>query len=374
MQFTETLTDVRGISPHRNETIFVNGRFRVHSMTGLQRYAEELLSRMSGQLRVVEPGRSLTGLAGHAWEQLSLPARVRGGLIWSPCNTGPIGLRRQVVTIHDLFPLEHPEWFTPNFVRCFRAIVPRLIRSVQRIIAVSQFTRASIAAAIPQAEEKTTVIHSGIGPQFCPTASKNAEQAAAEIGLPARTYMLSVSSLEPRKNLGRILEAWEQALPDLPENLWLVLAGKAGNPAVFGSAGAPFESTGAPQRVHFTGYVPDRLLPGLYAGAQAFLFPSLAEGFGFPPLEAMACGTPALVSDTSSLPEVCGSAAYAVDALDVHEIARGIRELALNHDLRANLRLRGLSRARKFQWSFTADRTWGLLETELCRQGQEARV
>ena len=370
MQFTEALLDVRQASPVPHEAVFVNGRFRVHSMTGLQRYAEELISRMDGDLRVLEPGSKLTGLAGQAWEQLSLPARVRRGLLWSPCNTGPIGLHRQVVTIHDLFPLDHPEWFTPNFVRAFRAIVPRLIRRVQRVIAVSEFTRQSILAAAPEAEAKTVVIHSGIGPQFAPCHGCHATRAAEELGLPSRKYMLSVSSLEPRKNLGRILKAWEIALPDLPRDLWLVLAGKQGNPAVFGSAGI----VRAPERVHFTGYIADALLPGLYAGAQTFLFPSLAEGFGFPPLEAMACGTPVLTSDTSSLPEVCGSAAYLVDATNAGQIARGIRELAQDRDLRANLRLRGLSRARKFSWSTTANRTWGVLESELCRQGQEVRI
>lgn len=369
MQTTEALLDFRPVLADRGEAVFVNGRFRVHSMTGLQRYAEELISRMDGKLHVVEPARKLTGLAGHAWEQLSLPSRLRGGLLWSPCNTGPIAIRRQVVTIHDLFPLEHPEWFTPNFLRCFRAIVPRLIRRAQRIIAVSQFTRASIASAVPEAEEKTAVIHSGIGPQFSPAASNCAAQAASELGLPPNaSYMLSVSSIEPRKNLSRILKAWENALPVVPENLWLVLAGKAGNPAVFGSAGVER----IPERVHFTGYVPDRLLPGLYSGAQAFLFPSLAEGFGFPPLEAMACGTPVLTSNLSSLPEVCGGAAYLVDPLDTAAIAGGIRELALDDDLRAALRVRGLARARKFQWSRTADLTWGLLEGELCRQ--EVRI
>jgi len=374
MQLTETIfqpseaAEAAALGAENN--VFVNGRFRVHAMTGLQRYAEELISRMDGNLRVVEPDRNLTGLAGHAWEQWALPIRVRAGFLWSPCNTGPVGLRRQVVTIHDMFPLDHPEWFTPNFVRCFRAIVPRLLRRVQGVIAVSDYTKRRIAAAVPEAEDKITVIHSGIGEQFRPARSNAPAEAAHALGLPSRDYLLSVSSIEPRKNVARILAAWERLLPHLPQDLWLVLAGKQGDKGVFSS-----EGTGrVPERVHFTGYVLDDFLPGLYAGAQAFLFPSLAEGFGFPALEAMASGTPVLTSLESSLPEVCGSAAYLVDPCKIHEIALGIIELTSNQDLRKSLRIRGLSRAAKFKWDTAANRTWSVLERELCRGNTQAHT
>lgn len=345
--------------------VYINGRFRVHRATGLQRYAEELIARMdgriSGYLDIVEPGKKLTGWAGHIWEQCLLPLRARPGLLWSPCNTGPVAVRRQVVTIHDLFPLDHPEWFAPNFVRCYRAVMPRLIRRARRLIAVSEYTKQRIVAAVPQAQAKTIVIHSGIGSQFQPGNSLAAEQAAHETGLPSRQYVLSVSSLEPRKNVARILLAWQRALPGLPPGLWLVLAGKRGNASVFGSG----EAGPVPERVAFTGYVPDRLLPGLYAGAQAFLFPTLAEGFGFPPLEAMACGVPVLTSNTSSLAEVCGGAACLVNPLDVDEIARAIRPLVEDPSVRRRLRERGLARARRFSWDNAARATSDLIEQEM---------
>ncbi len=342
--------------------LYINGRFRVHVTTGVRRYAEELLSRIGGALtdrvEVLEPSWKLTGLAGHAWEQCVLPARARGGLLWSPCNTGPVGVREQVVTIHDLFPLLRPEWFTAGFVQCYRAVMPRLLRHARHLVAVSEYTKECIASAVPEAAEKTTVIHSGIGPQFTPEAIRDAAAAAYELRLPAAPYLLSVSSLEPRKNLRRVLAAWRAILPDLPPDLWLVLAGKKGNKAVFEAENLD----DVPERVTFTGYVPDRLLPGLYAGAQGFLFPSLAEGFGFPPLEAMACGTPVLTSNTSSLPEVCGGAACYVHPLDVGEIAQGIRLLALDRYFRAGLRERGLARVKRFLWETAAQKTWDLLE------------
>jgi glycosyltransferase involved in cell wall biosynthesis len=356
---------VREDSAVRSGSLHVNGRFRVHSATGLQRYAEELIARMdgriSGGLAIVEPGRKLTGLAGHAWEQLMLPLRAPAGLLWSPCNTGPVTVRRQIVTVHDLFPLDHPEWFARNFVRLYRAVVPRLIRRVQRLIAVSEYTKGRIVAAVPEAEAKITVIHSGIGSQFCPESVHAAEEAARGAGLPSRSYLLSVSSVEPRKNVARILQAWQRALPTLPHDLWLVLAGKRGKASVFGSA----DFGPLPERVRFTGYVPDSLLPGLYAGAKGFLFPTLAEGFGFPPLEAMACGVPVLTSNNSSLKEVCGGAAHLVNPLDVNDIARGMIPLIFDASLRRRLRERGLARARQFSWDATAERTAGLMEQEL---------
>lgn len=343
-------------------SLYVNGRFRVHQATGLQRYAEELIARMngrlSGQIEVIEPERKLTGLAGHAWEQFTLPMRARTALLWSPCNTGPIALRRQIVTIHDLFPLDYPEWFADNFARVYRAVVPRVIRRVLHLIAVSEYTKRRIAAVVPGAEEKTTVIYSGIGSQFHPERVHASEQAAHELGVRSRQYVLSVSSVEPRKNVARILQAWRCALPDLPDDLWLVLAGKKGKASVFGSS----DFGPAPERVRFTGYVPDHLLPGLYAGAQAFLFPTLAEGFGFPPLEAMACGVPVLTSNTSSLREVCAGAAHLVDPLDVEEIARGIRSVVLDRSLRRRLRESGLTRARHFSWDSAVRKTSDLME------------
>ena len=360
------IQETRVKAPERRESardalstrVYVNGRFRVHRATGLQRYAEELIARMGGGFEVVEPGRKLTGAAGHAWEQMILPLRTRGGLLWSPCNTGPVAVRRQVVTIHDLFPLDHPEWFANNFALAYRAVMPRLMRRAQRLIAVSEYTKRQIVAAVPEAKGKTTVIHSGIGSQFHPQSIQATEQAAHAAGLPSRNYMLSVSSVEPRKNVARMLQGWRRALPELPHDLWLVLAGQRGKASVFGAG----DFGPAPERVFFTGYVPDSLLPGLYAGAQAFVFPSLAEGFGFPPLEAMACGTPVLTSNNSSLLEVCGGAAWLVNPLNADEIARGIHGLSADASLRRSLRERGLTRAGQFSWDRTAWRTATLIE------------
>ncbi|MDP9172009.1 MAG: glycosyltransferase family 4 protein [Acidobacteriota bacterium] len=338
----------------------VNGRFRVHKAAGLQRYAEELLARFSGRVDVVQPKRKLKGVSGHAWEQFRLPGLAGPGLLWSPCNTGPVIHRRQVITIHDLFPLDHPDWFTPSFTRAYKAILPALTRRARRIIAVSEYTRQRLIERLKVPPEKVSVIHSGVGSQFHPCGASTVEAMHAALSLPSRKYFLSVSSLEPRKNVGAILAAWEQSLPYLAPDCWLVLAGGSGSQTVFSS----LNLTRIPSRVFFTGYVEDRILPALYSGSIGFVFPSLAEGFGLPLLEAMRCGTPAITSNNSSLVEVAGGAAIQVDPADISSIARAIVQMASDAGVREALRELGLKQAARFSWDVAADKTWSVLETE----------
>jgi glycosyltransferase involved in cell wall biosynthesis len=362
----EQLPSITGKDAYEGGFVAVNGRFRVHQMTGLQRYAEEVISRVGSRLRVVEPSRRLTGVAGHAWEQVVLPLRTRNQLLWSPCNNGPIYHRRHIVTLHDVFPLDYPEWFSPAFARLFRSVVPRLIRKAQRVIAVSEYTRSRILAAVPEAAEKIVVVYNGISSRFSPDVNTSCLGAA---GIP-QNYILSVSALQPRKNTRTLLEAWQRALPQLPDGLWLVIAGAQDNTSVFGD----LHLGTLPERVKLTGYFPDEFLPALYARARAFVFPSLAEGFGFPPLEAMASGTPVLTSNTSSLIELTGDAAYLVEPRNADDIALGIHKLATDDALCTVLRTRGLSQVRQFQWNISASKTWDVLEEQLFKSPEHVRV
>ena len=369
----ETSSAVLGVESSnaapRRSPVAVNGRFRVHKLTGMQRYANELISRLDDRVRVVEPRTRLKGPKGHAWEQFSLGWGLRGELLWSPCNTGPRWYSRQVVTIHDMFPLDYPEWFSRGFIQGFRLIVPPLIRQSRHIIAVSHYTKQRIVAATGIPGERVTVVHSGVGKQFRPQPPEAVSAGREAIGLRSGAYFLSVSSLEPRKNVKRILEAWEKALPHLPSDAHLVLAGGAGSGTVFSG----LDLSRIPDRVLFPGYLEERFLPGLYAGALGFVFPSLAEGFGFPPLEAMACGTPVLCSNTSSLIEVAGSAAILVDPQNTSQIARGMLDIASDAQLRQAHHHRGLAQAEKFNWDTAAQRTWDVLEREQERLRREGR-
>ena len=338
--------------------IVVNTKVLASHTTGVQRYLLELLARMPG-LRWVAPATALAGIRGHAWEQLRLPAFCKGKLLWSPSNTGPLAVRNQVVTIHDVVPLDHPEWLNRRFAAWYCFLIPRLARRVRHVIVVSDFTRQRLIAHSGISADRISVIHCGVDARFSPQTPVAIAAARAALQLPAGRYVLSVGSLEPRKNLGRLLSAWQRLLPELPPDIWLVLAGAKGKSLVF--ADVP-ELTRLPARVHLTGHVPDDRLPALYAGAEAFVYPSVYEGFGLPPLEAMACGTPVIVGNRASLPEVVGDAGMMMDPYDVESIAAALMRLLTLADAGNVLGARGRERAACFSWQATADQTLAVLD------------
>jgi glycosyltransferase involved in cell wall biosynthesis len=207
---------------------------------------------------------------------------------------------------------------------------------------------------------KVTVIPHGIDERFSPRPEEEICATRRMLNMPRSRYFLFVSSLEPRKNLSRLLAAWERVQKDLPDDIWLVIAGAKGRPQVFSDAHIKKE---LPPRVHFTGYVPEECLPALYSGALALVYPSLYEGFGFPPLESMACGTPVIASNTTSLPEVTADAAILVNPLEVDEIVSAIALLATDPELRSNLSRRGIARAASYTWDATAHATLKVLQS-----------
>lgn len=324
----------------------VNGRFQGRRITGVQRYAREITTRIADCIDVVSPQNWSAGVRGHLWEQGVLPRLTRGGLLWSPCNTGPLAVRRQVVTIHDCAFVDCPEGFSRAFGAWYRWLIPRLVRRVRRIIAVSQFTASRLAELCGLKASRIDVIPNGVDSQFHSAVPEVVDELRRRLALPER-YVLSVGTLEPRKNLSRLLASWEH-LPAELRDVGLVLAG---------AKGRQFRSAGIeqlPAGVHLTGYVEDADLPALYSGAEAFIYPSLYEGFGMPVLEAMSCGTPVICSRSTSLPEVAGDAALLVDPCDVECIADAISRLLTDAELRRAIRTRGLERARKFSWDQAA--------------------
>ena len=339
-------------------TFLVNAKILNGHITGVQRYLLEIIESISGQMERVQPGRAFTGLKGHIWEQFVLPLRVGRNLLWSPSNTGPLAVARQVLTIHDVVPLDHPEWNNWKFAAWYRFLLPRLVLRVRRVIAISEFTKERLLATTKISPEKIIVIPNGVDSRFHPRSEAEVASAIEALGLPTKRYLLTVGSLEPRKNLRRLLAAWRQAHTGLPEDIWLVIAGGKGKVMVFG------DTTGAedlPPRAYLTGRVSDDLLPALYAGAAAFAYVSEYEGFGLPPLEAMASGVPVLVSNTTAFPEVVGDAGLYANPLDVNEIAQGLIRLLTDSDVAAALSERGLKRAKQFSWERTAALTLKVL-------------
>lgn len=360
--------------------ISVNARFLTQHLTGVQRYAAEVLRRLPTMtlLSPSEPAsvyRAVTdrhhlivrtiGLGklkaqGHFWEQLVLPFLLPGtDWLWSPGGSGPLSVTKQIVTVHDLAHLEHPTWYDWKFAQFYRWLLPRLLNQVAYIITVSEFSKNRIIEWFGLPSDRVVVTPLGVDEIFfssLPYERIRDTLSRYELKMP---YFITVSAISERKNLKRILKAWEIANLNGVE---LVVVGAKGL-AFAGKADIPSNPS-----VRHIGYVPDEDLVALYSGAMGALYLSLYEGFGLPALEAMASGTPLLASNVTAIPEVVGDAGLLVNPYDVEAIAWGIKALAEDQALRENLRKKGIERAKQFSWHKTAELTWKVLQ-EAAQEG-----
>lgn len=339
-----------------NRKIIINGRFAGRRITGVDRYASEILRLLGNRVEIIKPRHPLAGLSGHLWEQFVLPLSIsRGDFLWSPANSGPIAISRQVLTIHDLSPLEHPEWFTPAYSLWYRMLFPILARRVKDVLTPSIYVRHKVISRFSLAAERVLAVSEGVDLEvFHPVSPLSIRK---RFPLPGR-YVLFIGSLQPRKNLNTLLQAWDEIKNDFSD-VSLVVAGTTGH--VFRHIELPLKM----ERVIFLGYVPDEDLPVLYSGAEIFVLPSLDEGFGLTVLEAMACGTPVIISKAGALPEVAGEAAIRVDPHSINELTAAIKSLLSNKDLRSELRKKGLDRARQFTWEQSAMQVWEVLSSHV---------
>jgi glycosyltransferase involved in cell wall biosynthesis len=264
----------------------------------------------------------------------------------------PLHRGRSVVTIHDVAFLRHPETIEP---RNYRHLTSRIRSTVERsdaIITVSAFTAREIRDLLGVPDGKIHPIASGLGGSMCRPPPDEVARIRKRLGLD-RPYLLSVGTLEPRKNYVFLVDVFEKLKAFDGD---LVIAGMRGwkdEPIL-----ARMRASGRSDRIRYLEFVPDADLPGLYAGADLFICPSLYEGFGFPPLESMACGTPVLSSSAGSLPEVLGDAAVLVDRFDAEEWSGRVECLLADGAVRADLAARGMRRAAGYSWERTARRTW----------------
>lgn len=293
---------------------------------------------------------------GVLWQQLLLPRRLARGdvdLLWSPITTLPLASRVPgVVTIHDLTTLLWPE---THRLKVRWSVYPFLAASLERarrVVAVSRATADDLAFHFPWCAGKTEVVYNGVDPEFRPGDPARVAAVRAELGAPDG-YLLYAGTLEPRKNVGVLLDAWEGLREEDPQAPPLVLAGPYG----WGSRAllARIERLGAAGLVHL-GPVERGRLVEIFQAAALFVYPSLYEGFGLPAAEAMACGVPAVVSNASSLPEVVGDAGMTVEPQDAGALAGAIRSLLAEPRRRAELGERALARAARFRWDLAARR------------------
>jgi glycosyltransferase involved in cell wall biosynthesis len=279
-------------------------------------------------------GKTLVPVRDLGWYLAALPAhaqRDRVDVLHCPSQRAPVRSKVPlVVTIHDLAVLRHPETFNAWTRTYSRTLLPRVAGAADRVITVSQFTRRELAELLDVPDEKVRVIPNAVGAPFSP------EGKAAD-----GDYVLAVGTLEPRKNLGRLVGAFERAGLN---GTRLLVTGVRG----WGKVDP------AGKDVQWLGFVPDEELARLYRGARCVAYISAYEGFGLPVLEAMACGAPVVAASTGAVPEVGGDAAVLVDPLDDDAIAAGLVEAIDRAD---ELRERGLARAREFDWKRVADAT-----------------
>ena len=305
------------------------------------------------------PGLLTIGQAEIAW--IARQRHLR--LVHDPTGTAPLLLTgaRRVVTIHDVIPYLYPETSTRLDRLIYRRWLPLAVQRVDAIITVSEQSRADIVRHLRVGPEMVTTIPLAAGRGFRPLAEPETRPALQRYGIDF-PYILYVGSIEARKNLVRLLEAYAR-LRAWSQRWRLVIVGpRRGNSSPVFSA---VRRLGLEPHIHFTGHVEEADLPALYNGAELFVFPSLYEGFGLPVLEAMSCGTPVVTSNTSSLPEVAGDAAILVEPFDPEAIAGGMRQVLEDPALAASLRSRALARAGRFTWEQTARQTIAVYERVL---------
>ncbi len=291
---------------------------------------------------------------GEQWRIPRAAARARATLLHEPHYVLPPLIRcPTVVTIHDCIHLRFPEYLPSRAAFAYAHTMIRLAaRKADRVLTVSDASKRDILHYTGVAPEKVVVVHNGLDARFATVPDADAVDRVRQRFQLDHPFVLYVGNIKPHKNLERLIAAFASMRADGPDGLKLVVIGDETS-----------KHPGLRQAVHrhrldkhvrFFGFQPAATLVTFYRLARAFVFPSLYEGFGLPPLEAMANGTPVVTSNVSSLPEVAGNAALLVDPYDVASIAEGIRRAVTDEALRADLISKGRARAREFSWARAA--------------------
>jgi glycosyltransferase involved in cell wall biosynthesis len=346
--------------------IAINGKFTSQRLTGVQRVAHELTDALCRLLPAHESPillvprdhlddklspwvsrRIVRGLRGVLWEQIALPLSASGRTLLSFCNIGPMLMRRQVLMIHDTAIFDFPEGYSAKFRLWYRLSFALLKRNVRHILTVSAFSKARIVEQLGISPDNISVIRNGVD---------HLDRVSSDYSILERLdvepdgFVLIVGSLAPGKNLARMLDAIALLARDGCNSKFVIVGG--GNARIFGTEAR--DRGASTENIVWAGYVTDGELKALYENAACFVFPSLYEGFGLPPLEAMYCGCPVIASREGALPEVCGDAVLYCDARSVEDIAAKISCLMSDVDARKTLRVKGREHAQKFRWKDSA--------------------
>lgn len=333
--------------------LVVNGRFLTQEITGVQRYAGELLAELSeirsdmviltpktpqgvdalGGCEILQVGRN----QGHRWEQTDLPRALRrmgAPILLSPSNTGPIRYPRHIATHHDLSYRRYPKSYSRSFRLAYRTIARPMLSKATRILTSSEFSKSELVSLLNLDPSKIHVVGGAPGSQFRP----------ADVDRDPKS-VLCVGSPSVHKGLRELLQAWEQVHRATGSSLHIV-----GRPLDVGKHLELPERDG----ITYLGRIDDAQLIAEYRQAAVFVFPSLYEGFGLPVLEAQACGTPVIASNRASIPEVLQKSGLLVDPESSNELANAIIRILRDPLLRADLGKRGIENAKRYSWKHSA--------------------
>lgn len=347
----------------------VNGRYLTQKATGVHRYAFEIcnkLHEMGVDFHVAVPNEihpdykfnfkvvKCGSLNTHLWEQISLPRylkRIGSPLLISFTGCGPFNYSNQIMTIHDVSHERYPEWFSKNYYRFYHYMMPRIGKKAHAVLTVSEFSKKEIVDTLGINAEKIHVVHSNV--PFHNKPSKE-EVLSFTRNPEAERYILAVSSMDPRKNFVRLVEAFDK-IKDKSVKLYII--------------GMSFKAFNTPdlqkligENVHLPGYIPDEKLQTMYQNALLSVYPSLYEGFGLPPLESMTYGCPVINSDIPALREVSQDAALYVDPYNIEDITQKIEQLLVDEPLRKELQEKGLLQIKKYSWDKSAKQVYELAQ------------
>ncbi len=338
--------------------IYINGRFLTQQITGVQRYAREMVSAIDkiiteatskdewymlvpqntmqemplSAIKVEHCGR----LSGHLWEQIELPFYSKDGFLVNLCNCAPLLKRKQMVTIHDAAVAEYPQAYSWAFRTWYRILFRISGRYAEKILTVSNFSKCQINKHFYISLDKIKVTYNGIDHMERIVAD---ESIIGDLKICDEKFVLAVSSQNLTKNFPLIVRTAKL----LPNVKFVIVGGN--NKTVFKT-----ENNKQLANVIYTGYVSDEKLVSLYRHASVFVYPSLYEGFGIPPLESMYCGCPVIVSTCASLPEVCGDAALYCSPHNSDMLKEMIEKILTDKLLSNTMIQKGLQRAHDFQW------------------------
>ena len=354
-----------------NFPVAINGRFLTRQPTGIDRFAAELLGawlKQEGKSRDVQllvpsssgvtlpadwtiPAQTIGRRTGHLWEQVDLPRYCRGQMLLNLCNSAPLFKSRQLAVVHDASFLVNPSHFSFPYRTWYRFLTAELMRNSSVIATVSKFSAAELMRFFGVRSRGIEVIYES-GEHILRSSSDTG--ILTRLDLIGRRYVLAVGSRTLNKNFGAIVKAAESLVG---MDVKVVAAGGS-NSRVF--AGAPLQA----ENLVLAGYVSNEELRALYENADCFVFPSFYEGFGLPPLEAMHCGCPVLVSRRGAIPEVCGDAAAYCDPESPSDIAQQLVRILSSSTLRSQMRQAGYDRVKLFTWGRAAESLEELLQRE----------